>query len=110
MLVAPCSANTLAKLANGLCDNVVTSFLRALSPDTPTWLFPAMNTLMYLHPLTEKHLAVVRNELGYEVYGPIEKRLACGDLGTCCTDAGIGAMLEWTSIVARLVEQYQLQS
>ncbi|WFD02395.1 phosphopantothenoylcysteine decarboxylase [Malassezia obtusa] len=103
VLVAPCSANTLAKLANGLCDNVVTSFLRALSPDTPTWLFPAMNTLMYLHPLTEKHLAVVRNELGYEVYGPIEKRLACGDLG-------IGAMLEWTSIVARLVEQYQLQS
>ncbi|WFC94593.1 phosphopantothenoylcysteine decarboxylase [Malassezia brasiliensis] len=82
VLLAPCSANTLAKIAHGLCDNIVTSFLRALSPDTPTWVFPAMNTLMYLHPLTEQHLDVLRKTLHYEVFGPIEKRLACGDLGT----------------------------
>ncbi|KAI3625230.1 hypothetical protein CBS9595_000591 [Malassezia furfur] len=82
VLLAPCSANTLAKIAHGLCDNVVTSFLRALSPDTPTWVYPAMNTLMYLHPLTDQHLDVLRDTLHYEVFGPIEKRLACGDLGT----------------------------
>lgn len=97
VLVAPCSANTLAKLVHGLCDNVLvrerrrahltqTSLMRALSPTTPTWLFPAMNTLMYMHPLTERQLHTVR-ELGYEVHGPIEKRLACGDFGTLRCDA-----------------------
>ena len=60
-----------------------TSFLRALSPSTPTVLFPAMNTLMYMHPLTAKQLAIARHELGYEVVGPISKLLACGDLGEC---------------------------
>lgn len=102
VLIAPCSANTLAKLAHGLCDNLATSFLRALAPTTPTHLFPAMNTLMYMHPFTEKQLRVVREELHYTVHGPITKRLACGDLG-------IGAMLEWTSIVALVVEEYKLQ-
>lgn len=58
-----------------------TSFLRALSPTTPTILFPAMNTLMYMHPLTARHMAFAREALGYEILGPIEKRLACGDLG-----------------------------
>lgn len=81
VLVAPLSANTLAKLVHGLCDNLATSFLRALAPATPTWLFPAMNTLMYLHPLTAKQLEAVQTELGYEVFGPVSKRLACGDLG-----------------------------
>ena len=51
-----------------------------------------MNTLMYSHPLTAQHLDVAQRVLGYEVHGPIEKRLACGDLGS-------GAMLEWTDIV-----------
>lgn len=40
-----------------------------------------MNTLMYLHPLTAQHVASLK-ALGYEVHGPIAKRLACGDLGT----------------------------
>lgn len=82
VLVCPCSANTLAKLASGLCDNLLTSLLRATDPgQTPVVLFPAMNTLMWQHPLTEKHLKVVKEEIGYEVVGPIEKGLACGDTG-----------------------------
>ena len=56
--------------------------MRALNPNlTPVYLFPSMNTQMYLHPLTEKHLQVVKDELGYKVYGPITKGLACGDNG-----------------------------
>ncbi|PKI82937.1 hypothetical protein MVES_003317 [Malassezia vespertilionis] len=86
VLLAPCSANTLAKIANGLCDNLLTCFLRALASETPTYLFPAMNTLMYMHPITAKHLHAVQ-ALGYQVHGPITKRLACGDQGT-------GAMLD----------------
>ncbi|KAI5450064.1 hypothetical protein NCC49_003825 [Naganishia albida] len=93
VLVCPCSANTLAKIANGLCDNVVTSVLRALDPITPTYLFPAMNTFMYTHPLTAKQLKIVIDELGYKVVGPQgSKGLACGDIG-------VGAMTEWTDIV-----------
>jgi phosphopantothenoylcysteine decarboxylase len=58
-----------------------TSILRALSPTIPTFVFPAMNTLMYEHPLTEQHLRTVREVLGYTVIGPISKTLACGDVG-----------------------------
>jgi hypothetical protein len=58
-----------------------TSLLRALAPTTPTYVFPAMNTLMYNHPLTSEHLRVVKDVIGYHVVGPIGKALACGDVG-----------------------------
>ncbi|KAF5319939.1 hypothetical protein D9611_011033 [Ephemerocybe angulata] len=102
VLVAPCSANTLAKISQGLCDNVVTSLMRALSPSTPTYIFPAMNTLMYEHPLTAEHLRVVKDVIKYNVVGPIGKALACGDIG-------IGAMSEWKDIVQIVVDRFQLQ-
>ncbi|KAJ6631218.1 flavoprotein, partial [Mycena sp. CBHHK59/15] len=81
VLVAPCSANTLSKIAHGVCDNLATSLMRALAPTTPTYVFPAMNTLMWEHPLTAEHLRVVRDVVRYTVVGPIGKRLACGDMG-----------------------------
>ncbi|TEB40071.1 flavo protein [Coprinellus micaceus] len=102
VLVAPCSANTLAKIAQGLCDNVVTSLMRALSPSTPTYIFPAMNTLMYEHPLTSEHLRVVKDVIKYNIVGPIGKALACGDIG-------IGAMSEWKDIVQIVVDRFQLR-
>ncbi|GAA5979717.1 hypothetical protein JCM10908_003018 [Rhodotorula pacifica] len=102
VLVAPCSANTLAKITSGICDNIVTSFLRATPTFVPVYLFPAMNTHMYSHPLTAKQLKMVREELGYEVHGPIGKTLACGDVG-------LGAMTEWSDIVALVVQRYDLQ-
>ncbi|KAF9525531.1 flavoprotein [Crepidotus variabilis] len=101
VLVAPCSANTLAKIAQGLCDNLVTSLMRALSPATPTYIFPAMNTLMYEHPLTAEHVRVVREVVRYNVIGPIGKGLACGDVG-------LGAMTEWKDIVNIVVDRFQL--
>ena len=101
VLVAPCSANTLAKIAGGICDNIVTSLLRALAPTTPTYLFPAMNTLMYEHPLTAHHLRTIKEVIGYTVVGPIGKQLACGDIG-------VGAMTEWKDIVAIVVDQFGL--
>jgi phosphopantothenoylcysteine decarboxylase len=55
--------------------------MRALAPMTPTYIFPAMNTLMYEHPLTAEHLRVVRDVVKYNVVGPIGKLLACGDIG-----------------------------
>ncbi|KAK4051311.1 hypothetical protein OIO90_004792 [Microbotryomycetes sp. JL221] len=101
VLIAPCSANTLSKIANGMCDNVVTSLLRALPTFVPTMAFPAMNTHMFSHPLTAKHMTVLKTELGYEIYGPIPKMLACGDIGA-------GAMYEWSDIVQLVQQKYNL--
>jgi phosphopantothenoylcysteine decarboxylase len=55
--------------------------MRALSPTTPTYIFPAMNTLMYEHPLTAEHVRVVKEVVQYNVVGPIGKKLGCGDIG-----------------------------
>jgi len=101
VLIAPCSANTLSKIAQGACDNLVTSLLRALAPTTPTLVFPAMNTLMYEHPLTAVHIKAIREVIGYEVIGPVGKGLACGDVG-------IGAMTDWRDIVAIVVKRWDL--
>ncbi|KAG6890252.1 hypothetical protein C0992_002661 [Termitomyces sp. T32_za158] len=101
VLVAPCSANTLSKIAHGTCDNLATSLMRALSPTTPTYIFPAMNTLMYDHPLTAEHLRIVRDVVCYNIVGPIGKTLACGDTGT-------GAMTEWRDIVKLVVDRFGL--
>ncbi|KAF7976931.1 hypothetical protein HWV62_5344 [Athelia sp. TMB] len=101
VLVAPCSANTLAKIAQGLCDNLATSLLRALAPTTPTFVFPAMNTHMYEHPLTQQHVRTIREVIGYNVVGPIGKALACGDIG-------MGAMTEWKDIVQIIVDRFRL--
>ncbi|HMF18519.1 MAG TPA: flavoprotein [Gemmataceae bacterium] len=56
LLIAPLDANTLAKLAAGLADNCLTCVWRAWDPDRPVILAPAMNTLMWEHPLTVQHL------------------------------------------------------
>ncbi|KAJ1302175.1 hypothetical protein OPQ81_001003 [Rhizoctonia solani] len=101
VLVAPCSANTLAKIASGLCDNLATCVLRALAPSTPTFVFPAMNTHMYEHPLTARHLDIVKDIIGYTLVGPIGKALACGDIG-------MGAMTEWSDIVHLVVSRWSL--
>ncbi|KAG6833458.1 hypothetical protein H0H87_006825 [Tephrocybe sp. NHM501043] len=65
-----------------LTQSTQTSLMRALSPTTPTYIFPAMNTLMYEHPLTAEHLRIVHDVVGYNIIGPIGKSLACGDVGT----------------------------
>ena len=68
---------------------VQTSLLRALAPTTPTYLFPAMNTFMYEHPLTNLHIRTIKDVIHYEVIGPIGKNLACGDTGTSIYSPGL---------------------
>jgi len=80
IIVAPCSANTLAKVALGLCDNLATCLLRAWDPEKPAVFAPAMNTMMWEHPVTAQHLTTLES-WGFKILPPASKRLACGDVG-----------------------------
>lgn len=94
LLIAPLDANTLAKLALGVTDNCLTCVYRAWEPAKPVILAPAMNTLMWQHPATARHLAQVMSDLRGSLYvvEPIEKTLACDDVG-------LGAMAERPAIL-----------
>jgi phosphopantothenoylcysteine decarboxylase len=102
MLIAPLSANTLAKVSHGLCDNLLTCVVRAWDFSKPLLVAPAMNTHMWSHPFTAPQLDVLRR-LGVVVIPPISKRLACGDVG-------VGAMAAVESIVAAVKEAAQALS
>lgn len=80
-LVAPASANTIAKLAMGLADNMVTSTALALSQTTKKILAPAMNTKMLEHPITQRNLKLLQ-DYGYQIIQPRHATLACGDQGS----------------------------
>lgn len=124
-LSAPLDANTLAKLANGLCDNCLTCVWRAWDPARPVLLAPAMNTLMWEHRLTVEHLLAVahhagasappdsvasavdpeaavawinQQKSGLRIVPPMSKRLACGDVG-------VGAMAEVDVIIQSVEER-----
>lgn len=135
MVVAPLSANTLAKVVGGLCDNLLLSTFRAwdvsglldpphlvaserveeIEDDEDDEIMqvddgrkrkkivvaPAMNTAMWFHPITKKHIEVLEGEWNVEnggwveVLRPVEKELACGDTGS-------GAMVDWRLIVKKI--------
>uniref|UniRef100_A0A0D9WMZ0 phosphopantothenoylcysteine decarboxylase n=1 Tax=Leersia perrieri TaxID=77586 RepID=A0A0D9WMZ0_9ORYZ len=59
MVIAPLSANTLAKIAGGLCDNLLTCIVRAWDYSKPLFVAPAMNTFMWNNPFTNRHLETI---------------------------------------------------
>ena len=79
-IVVPASANTIAKLAHGMADNMLTATALALPSTTPKLIAPAMNTKMYENPLTKKNLNTL-HDLGYQEILPKSRLLACGDIG-----------------------------
>jgi phosphopantothenoylcysteine decarboxylase / phosphopantothenate---cysteine ligase len=78
LVVAPATANTLAKLAHGLADNLLTE--AALAHRGPVVVAPAMNVRMWEHPATQANVALLR-ERGVEIVGPEEGDLAEGEWG-----------------------------
>ena len=94
LVIAPLSANTLAKLANGLADNVLTQ--AALAFRGPTLVAPAMNARMWEHPATQENVERLRRR-GVELLGPEEGELAEGEHGP-------GRMTEPEDIFARCRE------
>ena len=79
-LLAPATANSIAKLANGLADNMVTATALALGKKSKKIIAPAMNTQMYENYITQANLRFLQ-KLGYELVEPREALLACGDQG-----------------------------
>jgi phosphopantothenoylcysteine decarboxylase / phosphopantothenate---cysteine ligase len=94
LVVAPCTANTLAKLAHGLADNVLTE--AALAHRGPVLVAPAMNPRMWSHPATRANAEAVRTR-GIVLVGPDEGETAEGELG-------VGRMVEPDEIV-RVAEE-----
>ena len=93
VVVAPATANTIAKLAHGFADDLVSTL--CLATTAPITLCPAMNHRMWLHPATQANIAVLR-ERGAQVVGPEDGPLAEGESGPgrLCEPAAIVAALE----------------
>jgi phosphopantothenoylcysteine decarboxylase/phosphopantothenate--cysteine ligase len=94
LVVAPCTANTLAKLAHGIADNVLTE--AALAHRGPVLVAPAMNPRMWAAPATRANVATLRSR-GVELVGPDEGEMAEGEWG-------VGRLAEPVEIALR-VEQ-----
>ena len=85
IVVSPASAQTIARLAHGMADDLLSTVI--LAATARVLIFPAMNSKMYCHPATQSNLARLK-EYGYQVIGPGEGLLACGD-------EGIGKLVDW---------------
>lgn len=99
LVIAPMDANTLGKIANGICDNLLTCVVRAWDTSRPLLFCPAMNTAMWLHPITAQQVSRLK-EFGYVEIPCITKKLVCGDEGK-------GAMAEVSTIVSIIKEHLQ---
>jgi phosphopantothenoylcysteine synthetase/decarboxylase len=92
LVIAPATANVIAKLAHGLADDALTAI--ALATRAPILVAPAMNGKMYLHPATQKNLETLRQR-GVQLIGPEEGMQACGY-------EGLGRLWNVEGIVARI--------
>jgi phosphopantothenoylcysteine synthetase/decarboxylase len=77
LLIAPATANTIAKLAHGMADDALTCIALALNPQAKILIAPAMNGKMWLHPATQQNVATLKSR-GVEFIGPEEGMLSCG--------------------------------
>jgi phosphopantothenoylcysteine decarboxylase/phosphopantothenate--cysteine ligase len=78
VVVAPATADLMAKLAQGMANDLAST--RLLATDTPVMIAPAMNVRMWEHPATQRNLALLQQD-GITVLGPDEGDMACGEYG-----------------------------
>ena len=97
LLVAPASADFLAKVAHGLADDLLTTLV--LARDCPLLVAPAMNRQMWENPATRRNIATLIAD-GVAILGP-----GCGD--QACGESGLGRMIEPEEIVAELIAHFQ---
>lgn len=96
LLIAPATANNLAKLAHGIADDALTCIALALNAQAKVLLAPAMNGKMWLHPATQQNVGILRAR-GVELVGPDEGLLSCGY-------EGLGRLWDVDRIAQRALE------
>lgn len=88
LLIAPATAQTIARLAHGMADNLLSAAV--LAATAPVLICPAMNSRMLAHPATQHNIALLQN-LGYIIVEPESGTLACGEVGA-------GRLAEWDTV------------
>src|SRR5215472_9828753 len=96
LLIAPATANSIAKLAHGLADDALSCIALALNPHAKILIAPAMNGKMWLHLATQENVATLKKR-GAEFIGPDEGMLSCGY-------EGIGRLWPVEKVAARALE------
>jgi phosphopantothenoylcysteine synthetase/decarboxylase len=96
LLIAPATANVIARLAHGLADDALTCMALALNPQAKILIAPAMNGKMWLHPATQQNVKTLTAR-GVEFIGPDEGLLSCGY-------EGIGRMWPVEAVATRALE------
>lgn len=96
LLIAPATANVIAKLAHGIADDALTCIALALNPDARLVLAPAMNGKMWQHAATQQNVATLKSR-GAEFLGPDSGMLSCGY-------EGLGRLLPVNQIAERALE------
>lgn len=96
LLIAPATANVIAKLANGLADDALTCMALALNPQARLLIAPAMNGKMWQHAATQHNVQLLKSR-GAEFVGPDEGMLSCGY-------EGLGRLWPVEKIAARISE------
>ena len=94
VVVAPATANIIAKVASGVCDDLLSTTLCACW-DKPVLLAPAMNSNMWVNPIVQRNMTILTEQLKFKTIGPESGRLACGT-------EGIGRMAEPADILEAL--------
>lgn len=98
LVVAPLTANTLSKIALGLCDNLLTSVVRAWNPMFPIFLAPSMVSSTYNSTMTKKQLKLIKEDMPWiTVFKPSEKVMGING------DIGLGGMMDGNEIVDKVV-------
>ncbi|KAJ1426800.1 Flavoprotein [Sesbania bispinosa] len=101
LVIAPLSANTLGKIAGGLCDNLLTCIVRAWDYSKPFFVAPSMNTLMWKNPFTERQCMCI-DELGISLIPPVSRKSGSGEYDT-------GAMPEPSDIYSTVKAFYDIK-
>ena len=96
LLIAPATANVIAKLAHGIADDALTCIALALNPKAKILIAPAMNGKMWRHPATQANVKILKSR-GAEFIGPDEGLLSCGY-------EGIGRLWPVEKIAARVLK------
>ncbi len=96
LLIAPATANTIARLALGIANDALSCIALALNPRAKTLIAPAMNGKMWQHPATQHNVALLKSR-GAEFIGPEEGMLSCGY-------EGIGRLWPVDQIVTRAIQ------